>query len=197
MFMVAAATGDPSNVSNLTAGDSIPEWRLVPNDNNIGQRNVFPVAGGGGLKALMAAIDGQTIRVKNPHLAPARMVVTARLPKFLATRGWTATFDNPGEGAFTLKPGEVKGVVLRLKPGNAFTAQDVINAKADAAILVTATADGIVVGGMSYVLDARVGAQPPASPGSSPKATKPRKGKKKGKRPAASKKRARVRRPKA
>jgi hypothetical protein len=42
MFMVVSANGDPSNISNMTAGDSIPEWRLVPNDNNIGQRNVFP-----------------------------------------------------------------------------------------------------------------------------------------------------------
>ena len=40
MFMVVSANGDASNISNLTAGDSMPEWRLVPNDNNIGQRNV-------------------------------------------------------------------------------------------------------------------------------------------------------------
>jgi zinc metalloprotease ZmpB len=53
MFMVVSATGDQSNISNMTAGDSIPEWRLVPNDNNIGQRNVFPVAGGDGLNGLV------------------------------------------------------------------------------------------------------------------------------------------------
>ena len=83
MFMVVSASGDPSNISNLTAFDSMPEWRLVPNDNNIGQRNVFPVAGGGGLKGLLLSLDKQNIRIKNPLLAPARMVVNVQLPKFL------------------------------------------------------------------------------------------------------------------
>jgi hypothetical protein len=161
MFMVASATGDASSVSNLTAGDSIPEWRLVPHDNNIGQRNVFPVAGGSGLKGLVAALDGQRIRVKNPHRAAARIVVTTRLPKFLVERGWATTFDNPGAGAFALKSGEIKSIVLRFKPGREFTAQDVVRARADAVIHVTATADGIVVGGMSYVLDSKLTGQPP------------------------------------
>jgi hypothetical protein len=40
MLMVASAPGDPSNIDNLTKRDSIPNWRLVPHDNNIGQRNV-------------------------------------------------------------------------------------------------------------------------------------------------------------
>ncbi len=47
MFMIVSALGDPSNVNNIVEGDSIPAWRLVPNDNNISQRNVFPVLGGG------------------------------------------------------------------------------------------------------------------------------------------------------
>ena len=122
---------------------------------------MFPVAGGSGLKGLVAALDGQRIRVKNPLRATARIVVTARLPKFLAERGWTTTFDNPGAGAFALKSGEVKGVVLRFKPGREFTAQDVVKARADAVVHVTATADGIVVGGMSYVLDPKLTGEPP------------------------------------
>src|SRR5205823_8892589 len=103
LFMVVSASGDASNVNNIATGDSIPEWRLVPNDNNIGQRNVFPVAGGGGLKALLAMLDGQSILIKNPHLVPARMQVNVTLPKFLVERGWTAVLDNPGAGAFGLK----------------------------------------------------------------------------------------------
>jgi zinc metalloprotease ZmpB len=153
MFMVVSANGDASNISNLTAGDSMPEWRLVPNDNNIGQRNVFPVAGGGGLKALLAMLDGQSILIKNPHLVPARMQVNVTLPKFLVGRGWTAVLDNPGAGAFGLKSGEIKPVVLRLKPGKDFVPQDVIKAEADTLIEVVAQADGIVVGGMGYRLD--------------------------------------------
>jgi zinc metalloprotease ZmpB len=40
MLMVASAAGDPSNVDNFDAEDSIPDRRLVPNDNNIALRNV-------------------------------------------------------------------------------------------------------------------------------------------------------------
>ena len=47
-----SAAGDPSNVDNFTASETIPEWRLVPNDNNIGQRNVTVLPGGGGMEAL-------------------------------------------------------------------------------------------------------------------------------------------------
>jgi hypothetical protein len=39
MLMVVSAAGDPSNIDNYTAADAIPNWRLVPNDNNIAQRN--------------------------------------------------------------------------------------------------------------------------------------------------------------
>jgi hypothetical protein len=39
MLMVVSAAGDSSNIDNFTATDAIPNWRLVPNDNNIAQRN--------------------------------------------------------------------------------------------------------------------------------------------------------------
>lgn len=43
LLMIVSATGDPSNVDNITAGEVVEEWRLVPNDNNIGLRKVkFP-----------------------------------------------------------------------------------------------------------------------------------------------------------
>jgi hypothetical protein len=44
MLMVISAAGDPSNVDNFTAADSIPNWRLIPNDNNIAQRNTSVAA---------------------------------------------------------------------------------------------------------------------------------------------------------
>ena len=40
MLMIVSATGDTSNVANFTPGRTVENWRLVPNDNNIGQRNV-------------------------------------------------------------------------------------------------------------------------------------------------------------
>jgi|GEM_PF-850618 len=44
LMMVVSANGDPSNIDNFTTGETIAEWRLVPNDNNIGLRNVIPVS---------------------------------------------------------------------------------------------------------------------------------------------------------
>ena len=43
VMMIVSATDDASNINNFTMGETIPDWRLVPNDNNIGQRNMFPV----------------------------------------------------------------------------------------------------------------------------------------------------------
>ncbi len=44
LLMIASAAGDASNVGNFGPGESIPGWRLVPHDNNIGQRSVHPIA---------------------------------------------------------------------------------------------------------------------------------------------------------
>jgi len=44
IFFSVSALGDASNIDGRITGQ-IPEWRLVPNDNNIAQRNVTPVAG--------------------------------------------------------------------------------------------------------------------------------------------------------
>jgi zinc metalloprotease ZmpB len=173
MFAVVSANGDPSNINNMTAGDAIPEWRLVPNDNNIGQRNVFPVAGAGGLKGLLGMLDGQVIRIKNPHNVSARMLVSVQLPKFLRDLGWTTAFENPGANGFALKAGELKSVVLRLRPGMEFTTEQVVKAKADATIHIIATANGIVVGGVGYVLDPQLkGRQKPSGVTAAKKSTK-------------------------
>jgi hypothetical protein len=152
MFMVASATGDPSNINNMTAGDSIPEWRLVPHDNNIGQRNVFPVAGGKGIKGLLASFERLTFMLKNPHASRARMVVNPVLPPLLAERGWTLAFANAGGHAFTLNPGESRDIVMQLKPGKDFTPEEAAKA-GDPFIHLEAYADGILIGGMSYQVD--------------------------------------------
>jgi zinc metalloprotease ZmpB len=152
MFMVVSATGDPSNISNMTAGDSIGEWRLVPNDNNIGQRNVFPVAGAGGGSGLITHFASRKIMIKNPLRSDARMIVKATLPSILAKAGWDVTFENAGGGAFALKAGEAKSIAVSLKQGKDFTVKDV-KASRDKTIHIEAYANGILVGGMSYQLD--------------------------------------------
>jgi hypothetical protein len=44
MLMIATAIGDSSNIDNFAAADTIPNWRLIPNDNNIAQRNTAVAA---------------------------------------------------------------------------------------------------------------------------------------------------------
>jgi hypothetical protein len=153
MIMVATAPGDPSNIAHFEQGKSIPEWRLVPHDNNIGLRNVFAVDGNGG-NGLRAAFDGLPIAVKNPHDARARMVVKTVLPPLLAERGWQFQFTSPGGGAFSLKAGAGRDVVMRLKAGQEFTAKQVSRTR-NRSIHVEVFADDILVGGMTYTLDAR------------------------------------------
>ena len=158
MIMVATAPGDASNIDHFEQGKSIPEWRLVPHDNNIGQRNVFAVEGSG-VKDLLAAFDGLRISVKNPHDTRARMVIKPILPPLLAERDWKFQFTSPGGHAFSLKARTGRDIVMRLKAGKKFTAKQVRRAR-DRNIHVEVFADDILVGGMTYTLDATAQARP-------------------------------------
>ncbi len=40
LLMVVSAAGNSSNIDHFSGRDAIPNWRLVPHDNNIGQRTV-------------------------------------------------------------------------------------------------------------------------------------------------------------
>ncbi len=163
MLMIVSADGDPSNIDNFTAGDSIPEWRLVPHDNNIGQRNVSPVPGGGGLRGLLTAFSPRRFTVRNPHPFTARVEVVATLPPLLLARGWEFVFDNPGGRAFSLAPGQSREIVLRWKQGTDFAPRDVEQTK-DRTIHLEVLANGILVGGMSYDLDPTLKVAPPQFP---------------------------------
>jgi len=151
MFMVVSAAGDASNVDNIGAADTIPEWRLVPNDNNVGQRNVAPVPGSG-TSGLTAEFDGLEFELKNPLTATANMRAAATLPPLLAERGWTMEFLNRGGSSFTLRPGESRDVIMRLVPGEPFGKSDVENA-AGKTIRLLGYAGERLIGGLSYVLD--------------------------------------------
>ena len=79
LLMIASSSGDPSNVDAFAAGESIPEWRLVPHDNNIGQRNIHPVPAAGGAVGIMAVLDGRAFTVHNPFDHRARIVLDVRV----------------------------------------------------------------------------------------------------------------------
>lgn len=152
MLMIVSATGDPSNVDKFTAGEVVQDWRLVPNDNNVAQRNVTLVPGGGGVRGLMAGLHGKGFWVGNPQRVSALVEVSVSLPPLLARRGWRVEVKGlPAEGA-RLKPGEQRAVTFDVQAGAAFTASDAAEA-GERDIVVTARAGGEVIGGMVYKID--------------------------------------------
>ena len=155
MLMTVSATGDLSNADTASglpcATGPTPHWRLVPFDNNIGQRNVAPVAGGGGVRGLMASFEPRRFWMNNPYESAQRATIAVLLPDFLRRRGWDVVFDNPGRESFTLGPRASREILLRLKPGAEFSPADV-PARGNR-IVVRTLLNGIPVGGMSYTID--------------------------------------------
>lgn len=151
VLMVASADGDVANIDNFTAGETIPEWRLVPNDNNIGQRNINLVPGGGGEAGLMAGLDGISFFVGNPNPVRGRMTFDIHLPDFLRKRGWRIKIDS-GRKGLVLKSGARREVFIRLHSGEDFTREELETAT-DRDIHIDVLHNDNTVGGMSYQLD--------------------------------------------
>ena len=154
MLMIVSAPGDLSNVENIAAGDVIEDWRLVPNDNNIAQRNVVLVPGGGGRQGLTAGLHGKGLWVGNPGRGTATIAVSVVLPPLLAQRGWRIGHDLPAVGA-RLNAREQRLVTFDVQAGEPFTKADAEAAR-KREIVVTVTANGAIIGGMIYRLDPKL-----------------------------------------
>ena len=144
MFFSVSASGDASNIDGGLTGP-IQEWRLVPNDNNIGQRNVHPV------NAALSKVAWEKLPfwVRNHNRNPVKLGVTIKVPVWLAKLGWT--FDIPAisrEGV-AVKPGELRQVALTMTAGKPYTAIALAKAS-DRDIVVTIVQDGLAVGGMTF-----------------------------------------------
>ena len=152
MLMIVSAPGDLSNVENIAAGEVIEDWRLVPNDNNIAQRNVVLVPGGGGRQGLAAGLHGKGLWVGNPGRSAAKIAVAVALPPLLARRGWRIGLrDLPADGV-RLNAREQRLVTFDVQAGASFTKADA-KAATKRNIVVTVTANGAIVGGMVYRIE--------------------------------------------
>jgi hypothetical protein len=155
MLMVVSATGDTSNVDKFTVGEVIEDWRLVPNDNNVAQRNVTLVPGGGGLQGLVAGLHNKGFWVGNPGRKTSLISVSIKLPPLLTKRGWRIYLRNiPAEGE-RLKAREQRFVAFEVQAGETFSRTDVMESS-NRDIVVTATADGSIIGGMVYRIDPEI-----------------------------------------
>ena len=130
-------------------------WRLVPTDNNLGLRAVIPVPGGGHRHALEEAFERREFWANNPFGKTAKMEVRVVMPPFLLSRGWAALLTNPGGGSFSLGPRDSRVIRPRLIGGQDFTALDVQLA-GYVPIEFIVLADGLVVGGLTFVLDSEL-----------------------------------------
>lgn len=159
VLMIASVAGDPSNVDNFAPGETIAEWRLVPNDNNIGQRNVQVVPGGGGMEGLMQGLDDHVFFAGNTFIRRATMQLQVELPELLRAGGWQLRFQGLATNRFVLGPRETRLIRIELVPGADFGPEDV-SGTSDRDISVTLLADGMVLGGMTYRLDPSLKAAP-------------------------------------
>jgi zinc metalloprotease ZmpB len=152
LLAVVETAQDPSNLANFTPSQTIQEWRLVPHDNNIGQRNVQLVPGGGESAALSASLEGVFFMAGNNLLKAAQMELRVRMPRVLESHGWSLGFARLSSPKFRLEAGEKRRIELKLAAGTDFTA-DEVRAEDDRDIVVTLLADGMILGGMSYRVD--------------------------------------------
>jgi hypothetical protein len=97
LLMIVSANMDPSNVDQITAGESLPEWRLVPNDNNLGLRTVFPTAGNEtGPRVMVAAEAAEWGMERHAAIATAAM---ERLQSGNARAAILRIFEESGESS--------------------------------------------------------------------------------------------------
>jgi len=150
LLMIVSATGDASNIDNITSNEVMEDWRLVPNDNNIGLRNVVLVPGGGGPQGLTAALHGTGLWVRNPGRNAATIAVSVELPDLLKQRSWQIGHDLPADTHLNSR--EERFVMFAVQAGDPFTKADV-EAETNRDIVVTVTANDGIIGGMTYRLE--------------------------------------------
>jgi zinc metalloprotease ZmpB len=66
---------------------------LVPNDNNIGQRNVSIVPGGGTENGLMKGLHNHIFFAGNSFFRKAKLALKVELPRILTAVGWKLNFE--------------------------------------------------------------------------------------------------------
>jgi hypothetical protein len=145
MFFSVSATGDPGNIDGHVVGP-IGEWRLVPHDNNIGQRNVHPVDN----QLNLVKWENLPFWIRNHGKVAVRLGVEIKLPDWLAKLGWKFDIPQITKERVSLKPGSKPlKVTISMTKGKPFD-EKVLNKEMDHDIVVTVLHDNAPVGGMTY-----------------------------------------------
>ena len=149
MFFSVSAGGDASNIDGAITG-AIPEWRLVPHDNNIAQRNVHPV------NMALAEVDWEKLAfwIRNHDSKPVRLGVDVKLPDWLARLGWKFDVPQITRERAVARPGELFKATVAVTQGRPFD-ETVLRRERDHDIVLTVLHDGAPVGGMTYRITPR------------------------------------------
>ena len=144
LFSVSAEE-DASNLDGLLTG-SIPDFRLVPHDNNLALRNVqlLPVSLSG------SALARRELTIQNPFAHTVRLQLKAELPALLVSRGYQLQLT---PASFELAARAAQQVTLGLKGGSPLTAADLPTDPDARSLTITAEADGLPIGGVTFVID--------------------------------------------
>lgn len=144
MFFSVSSTGDASNIDGGITG-AIDEWRLVPNDNNIAQRNVHPVNSTLGPEIWKKL----PFWIRNHAQKPAAMTVDVTMPQWLARLGWKFDVPKLTQTRTVMKPGALLQVEASAMAGKPVT-DKMLAQQADHDIVFTILSDGTPVGGMTF-----------------------------------------------
>ena len=156
MFFSVSATGDAGNIDGHVTGP-IGEWRLVPHDNNLGQRNVSPVEVmfTPPLRPTAVQFDLERLPfwIRNHSEVRAHVEFRIKLPAWLEKLGWKVAQAKQRSDGMVLRPGELRKAALTVtKQGKPFDAKTLAKQK-DRLIVVTVLKNGIAEGGMTFSLE--------------------------------------------
>ncbi len=159
LLAIASADGDAGNDTTITG--TIAENRLVPFDNNIGQRNVHPVYPS--LKWLVRIFREHVLIIRNPFRHVKVATIEVELPRFLRKLGWRMRVVSEGGTKFEIGPRERRKILLEIEPGEDLKPEVVKRAIAtgDSDIVLRTFLDGELSGGMTYPLSFDAGKEKP------------------------------------
>jgi zinc metalloprotease ZmpB len=148
MFFSVSATGDPGNIDGHVVGP-IGEWRLVPNDNNIGQRNVQPVDN------FLNLVEWEKLPfwIRNHGKKSVLLGVEVKLPPWLAKLGWKFDIPQISKEKTLLASEKTLKVTISVTKGKPFDMKLLVK-EHDHDIVVSILHDHIPVGGMTYKITA-------------------------------------------
>jgi zinc metalloprotease ZmpB len=152
MFFSVSAKSDASNIDGAITG-TIPEWRLVPHDNNIAQRNVHPVS------ARLAGVNWDKLPfwIRNNGKSEVRTSVEIAIPAWLTKLGWKFHVPQVKAAQVVLRPNQTLKANLAVGAGTDFDAT-VLARESDHDIVVTVLHDKFPVGGMTFRVSQDAGA---------------------------------------